>query len=100
MTSAEEFRANQMLRIESNSDGQTKVLRLIGRLKVDHVDELRNQLENSPNRRVLDLEEVTLVDVEVVRFLGYCEDNGVELSHCSPYVREWVNRERDGREKI
>jgi hypothetical protein len=46
---------------------------------------------------VLDLEEVTLVDIEVVRFLGDCEDNGIELSRCSPYVREWINRERDGR---
>jgi hypothetical protein len=43
---------------------------------------------------VLDLEEVTLVDAEVVRFLGICEAKGVELVHCSPYIREWVFRER------
>ena len=86
-----------MLRIESDSDGPTKILRLIGRLKADHVDELKKQLDSAATRRVLDLEEVTLVDVEVVRFLGDCEDNGIELSRCSPYVREWVNRERDGR---
>jgi len=86
-----------MLRIESNSDGPTKILRLIGRLKADHVDELKKQLENTVTHQVLDLEEVTLVDVEVVRFLGDCEDNGIELSRCSPYVREWINRERAGR---
>jgi hypothetical protein len=40
------------------------------------------------------LEEVTLVDVEVVRFLGMCEANGVELVHCSPYIREWIRREQ------
>lgn len=43
---------------------------------------------------VLDLEEVRLVDVEVVRFLGMCEAKGVELVHCSPYIREWVFREQ------
>ena len=43
---------------------------------------------------VLDLEEVTLVDVEVVRFLGICETKCVELVHCSPYIREWVFREQ------
>ena len=41
---------------------------------------------------VLDLQEVTLVDVEVVRFLGLYEAKGVELSHCSPYIREWFFR--------
>jgi hypothetical protein len=47
----------------------------------------------------LDLEEVILVDVEVVRFLGMWEAKGVELSHCSPYIREWVFREQATRKK-
>jgi hypothetical protein len=42
----------------------------------------------------LDLDGVTLVDVEVVRFLNGCEERGVELFHCSPYIREWMLRER------
>jgi hypothetical protein len=42
----------------------------------------------------LDLKEVTLVDVEVVRFLLGCEENGIELLHCSPYIRQWMARER------
>jgi hypothetical protein len=33
----------------------------------------------------LDLDGVTLVDIEVVRFLNVCEENGVELFQCSPY---------------
>jgi hypothetical protein len=48
---------------------------------------------------VLDLEEVTLVDVDVVRFLGMCEAKGVELVHCSNYIREWVFREQAFDEK-
>jgi len=44
---------------------------------------------------VLDLEEVTLVDVEVVRFLGVCEAEGGKILHCAPYIREWILREQD-----
>jgi hypothetical protein len=41
---------------------------------------------------VLDLDEVTLV--EVVRLLGACEAKGIALLHCSPYIREWIAREQ------
>jgi hypothetical protein len=41
----------------------------------------------------LDLEGVTLVDVEVVRFFITCEEHNVELLHCSPFIREWMMRE-------
>jgi hypothetical protein len=44
--------------------------------------------------RMLDLVDVSLVDLAVVRFLICCEDEGVELLHCPPYVREWMTRER------
>jgi hypothetical protein len=40
------------------------------------------------------LEEVTLVDVEVVRFLGNCEAQGTKLANFSPYIREWIFREQ------
>jgi hypothetical protein len=39
---------------------------------------------------VLDLSEVSLVDVHVVRFLGTCQAEGVQLLHCSRYIREWI----------
>jgi len=44
--------------------------------------------------KILDLSQVTLVDVGAVRFLITCEDQGVELMQCPPYVREWILRER------
>jgi hypothetical protein len=48
--------------------------------------------DGGPN--VLDLAEVTLVDIAAVQFLVRCENEGVELVHCPPYVREWIIRER------
>ena len=44
---------------------------------------------------VLDLEEVDLVDVDGVRFLNECESTGISILRCSPYIREWMLRERE-----
>jgi hypothetical protein len=45
-------------------------------------------------RIALDLEQLTLVDVEAVRFLGGCRRNGMALLNCSPYIREWIAKEQ------
>jgi hypothetical protein len=37
---------------------------------------------------------VALVDVESVRFLGDCEVRGTTLLNCSPYIRDWIGKER------
>ena len=86
-----------MLRIEKNLAGQITTIRLIGRIQSEHLAELRKQLERP--RFVLDLDEITLVDVKVVRFLNGCEQQGVKLLHCPRYVREWMRRERSEEEK-
>jgi hypothetical protein len=83
-----------VLRIEKVSDGPLMILRLSGRLQSEHVDQLRAQIEGSTQRVILNLEEVKLVDRDVVRFLGLCEANGVGLNHCSPYIRDWIDREK------
>ena len=46
---------------------------------------------------VLDFDEVTLVDLAVVRFLVACETDDVKMLHCPPYIREWMESERSGR---
>jgi hypothetical protein len=82
------------LRIVKVSDAARTVLKLCGRIRSRDLDELRQQMEGRTRGTVLDLQEVTLVDIEAVRFLGMCEAEGVELAHCSPYIREWVLREQ------
>ena len=38
---------------------------------------------------------MTLVDVEIVRFLNACEKGGVfELLNSWPYIQEWMIREK------
>lgn len=83
------------LKIETASDGTTTTLRLSGRIASDYLTELETQVRRHRPRLVLDLDEVTLVDIEVVRFLITCEAAGLELRNCAPYIREWMDRERN-----
>ena len=83
------------LRIEEASDGHSTTIRLIGRMRAEHVEELDKQIRESGPAITLDLEEVTLVDVEIVRFLGACEERGATILNCSPYIRDWMGKERD-----
>ena len=83
-----------MLRIEKESDGCVTRLLLSGRIQSDRIACIRSAMNDGCARKILDLSEVTLVDVAVVRFLISCEDEGIELVQCPPYVREWMLRER------
>jgi hypothetical protein len=83
-----------MLRIEKESAGDTTRLRLSGRIQLANISDIRAQMNDDRVRLLLDLGEVTLVDVEVVRFLSDCEDGGIVLVQCPLYVREWIIRER------
>jgi hypothetical protein len=83
-----------MLRIETEMDGPRRILRLIGRVRCDCIEELRQRVQNQPCLMVLDLAEVDLVDLQSVRFLRDCQDQKIELRNCAPYILEWIRRER------
>jgi anti-anti-sigma regulatory factor len=81
-------------KIERQVDEHHTTLRLIGHLQAEHLEALKGHMEGNGPRTVLDLDQVTLVDVEVVRFLGRCEKAGTALLHCPLYIREWISREQ------
>jgi len=83
-----------MFKVEKIFEGDSTVLRLVGRVKAEYLGDLKTLIAGVQAPLQLDLSEVTLVDVEVVRFLGDYERRGVELVDCSPYVREWIQREK------
>jgi hypothetical protein len=84
-------------RIETEARGTRTVFILSGRVETQAIAEMRRLLERETHHRgvVLDLKEVSLIDREVVRFLSDCETNGVEVENCPPYIREWMEREKD-----
>jgi anti-anti-sigma regulatory factor len=85
------------LRIRKSGIDGVVVFGLIGRIKAEHLEELKNLFESAGNGQhiVLDLKEVKLVDQDAVEFLAICETNGTQIKNCPAYIREWILRERD-----
>ena len=82
------------LKIERISGKRRTRIRLSGELRSEHLDQVKAEIERGGPRITLDLEEVDLVDVDGVRFLNACEVEGISVLRCSPYIREWMLRER------
>ena len=84
-------------RIETAARGRFTVFALSGRIEIQAITELRRLLELQTDCRdiVLDLKDVTVVNRDVMRFFVSCEADGVKLENCTPYIREWMEREKD-----
>ena len=78
---------------EVSEDGTT--IRLIGRMRAEHVEHVRAELAASRTPTALDLDELRLADVDAIRFLVAAEREGVVLRHCAPFIREWMAREAE-----
>ena len=81
------------LKIESLPDGNGTTIRLIGRMEEERLDELKAEVEKAGPKIAFDLEQLSLVDVEAVRFLAVCEDDGIRIVRCPPYIRDWIDKE-------
>jgi hypothetical protein len=88
------WEAPKPLKIERQSHDETRIIGLIGRIQAKDLDELKKQIDDGTEARVLDLGELTIVDADVIRFLSVIEREGTRLMRCPPYVREWILRER------
>lgn len=84
------------LKIERISSKRGTRIRLSGEFRSDHLGQVKAEIERG-GAIALDLEEVDLVDVECVRFLNALQAEGISVLHCSPYIREWMLRERAGK---
>ena len=82
------------LRIERSSGKRGTRIRLSGEIRCEQLDDLRAEIEHGGLRVTLDLDEVNLVDIDAVRFLNACGAQGVKIVNRSPYIREWMYRER------
>ena len=82
-----------ILKIERIRDSRKVRLRLSGVFRSHHLGQVKDEISRG-EPIALDLEEVDLVDIETIRFLNACEDEGISVLHCSPYIQEWMSRER------
>lgn len=87
-----------MLKI-NRAENENMTFALSGRMAAENVAELKTLFESETQRRpiILDLENITLVDRDAVKFLERCEADSIQLKNCPAYIREWIARERDRR---
>jgi hypothetical protein len=83
-----------VLKIERKTDGKSVILLLSGRMLAEHLDAVKAEILGIAEI-ILDLENVKRVDRDAVCFLASCEASGAKLRHCSPYIRNWISKERD-----
>ena len=84
-------------RIETAARGGFTVFALSGQIEKSAIVELRRLFECQTDYRdiVLDLKDVSVIDRDVMCFFVRCEADGVKLENCAPYIREWMEREKD-----
>jgi ABC-type transporter Mla MlaB component len=88
------LQTSMMLKIERISTKRRTQIRLSGELRSEQLVHLKDEIERAGPRVALDLEEVHLVDIEAVRFLNACVARGFAVLQASPYIKEWMFRER------
>ncbi|HEV3062985.1 MAG TPA: alpha/beta fold hydrolase [Vicinamibacterales bacterium] len=85
--------------IQRSVNGDVLTLMLSGDIASDRAAELEAILNADAGRQVVfDLRDVAVVDRAGVRLLARSEVHGATLTNCPPYVREWIERERDAQD--
>lgn len=81
-------------RIRHSQGPEGTVFGLSGELDADHASRLEDLLgQEEPGSVLLDLEEVTFVARDAIRFLARAEARGIRIVHCPEYVRSWIAAE-------
>ncbi len=81
-------------RIDRIVGGDIVALCISGRITEEDLETIRSVIADEADAVVIDLRNVDLVDREVVKYLAQREIGRTVLRNCSPYIREWVTRER------
>jgi hypothetical protein len=68
------------------------LLHISGHLQEMHINMIDDILTKETDPVALDLEEVTLVDREAVKFLATLDARGVGLRNCPGFIREWMRK--------
>jgi hypothetical protein len=81
-------------KVERIANRQAIVLRLCGHAQAEHVSTIEELIARENGSVELDLSEITLVDLDVVRCLALCAFSGIELRNCPAFIQDWINKEK------
>ena len=84
-----------MLKIQRSSNGQLTYM-LSGQIEEEDIAHLESLIrsEVKGRRLVLDLRNLTIAGQDAILFLDRCEANGIALTNCPAYIREWIKGQR------
>jgi ABC-type transporter Mla MlaB component len=85
------------LRIKRLCEHHRTRICLSGELRCAHLVNLRTEIERFGQPATLDLDEVSVVDIDGIRFLNECQAQGIQVVNCSPYIRQWMLQEKQAR---
>jgi len=80
-------------KIDKYSDGQRTTILLIGRMREQHLRDVQILIAESKPTIIVDPEELMLMNLEAVRFLGRCQNEGV-LSAPLLAIHQGLDRKR------
>ncbi len=85
-----------MLKIERTANGMEVFFRLSGRIEAEELAELESLVKSETGEKhlVMDLKDVTLVDLNAVKSLDRYEMARIELINAPAYIRAWIETER------
>jgi hypothetical protein len=81
-------------KIETLLGAGCTTIRLIGRLSAESLPLVKAEVDAAGSHVVLEMKDVTLIDMVVIRFLIECQARGIELRGCSLYISGWIAREQ------
>ena len=84
------------LRIKRLCEDGTRIC-LSGELRGAQLGNLRIEIGRFGLPAILDLDEVSVVDIDGIRFLNEVQARGIQVVNCSPYIREWMLQEKRAR---
>ena len=67
---------------------------LSGELRSSHLVDVRAEIEQIGQPATLDLDEVSVVDIDGIHLLNECQVRGIQVVNCSPYIRKWMLQEK------
>jgi len=83
------------LRIERTSEGEREIIRLIGRLEQENLGTLEIETRRPGRVICIDLRDVTLIDIHIVRYLIARQYDGAVLQNIPAFIQEWMRREQE-----
>lgn len=86
--------AAMTLRIKRPCENDQTRICLSGALQSAHLANLRSEIMRFGQPATLDLDEVSVIDIDGIRFLNECQAQGIAVVNCAPYIRQWMVQEK------